>query len=266
MTRRRAAILAGIGAAALALTLGAALVRSGDGGTADAAALADMTSYVAAASSSDDGGQTDLRSQIDDLMTDEDFRNDVRALRDEQQDAVDAWWDEYGEDRDSDAARAALEDLREAQRTEMNALLEKYGVDTTAGEQAREDARQAREKIGELMSDDAFRAGLSALRDTQQDAMGAWRDKYGEDPTSDAAREAMQTLRENAASDVEKLLEQYGIELPDGLGDRFFGGHGGGAMGPGGLMGGGLMGGDGFVPPADGSSPCEQESTTDLSL
>ena len=260
MKRRRVAILAGIGAAAIALTLGVALARGGEGGTADAATVADMTSYVATTSGSDNGSQTDLRSQIGDLMANEDFRNDVRALRDKQQDAMDEWWDEYGEERDSDAAREAREKIQDQQRTEMNALLAKYGVDTTAREQAREGAQQAREKIRTLMRDDVFRADLNTLRDKQQDAMGEWWDKYGDDPTADKSHEAIQTLRENAGSDMRTLLKKYDIDLPDGLGGRFFGGRGGGLMGPGGLKGGG------FMPPADGSSPSGQESTTNLSI
>ena len=261
MKRRSVAILAGIGAAAIALTLGGVLVRGGEGGTADAATVTDMTSYVATTSGSDNGSQTDLRSQIGDLMADGDFRSDVRALRDKQEDAMDEWWDEYGEERDSDTAREAREKIQDQHRAEMNALLAEYGVDTTAREQAREGVQQAREEIRTLMSDDAFRADLDTLRDKKQDAMSEWWDKYGDDPTAEKAREAMKALRENAGSDMKKLLEKYDIDLPDGLGGRFLGGHGGGLMGSG-----ELKGGRGFMPPADGSSPSGQESTTDLSI
>ncbi len=106
-----------------------------------------MTSYVATTSGSGDGSRADLRSQISDLMANDDFRDGVRALRDKQRDAMEEWWDRYGEDRDSEAAHEAKQTLREEQRTEMNELLSKYGVDTTAMEQAREAAQQAREKI-----------------------------------------------------------------------------------------------------------------------
>ncbi len=263
MRIRRVALLAGIGSAAVALTLGVTLAGGGDGATADAAAL---TTYAATTGGSESGDQTDLRSQIGDLMTDQAFRDDVRALRDTQQAAMDEWWDTYADDRDSDAAGEARDKLREEQRTEMNALLAKYGVDTSAMEQTREAAQQAREKIGELMSDDGFRDDVNALRDAQQAAMDAWWDKYGEDPTSSEAREAMQALREDARADMEALLEKYDVDLPGGLGGRLFGGRGGGLMGgglgggdlDGGGHGGGLMGG--------GPDRDTQESAATLSL
>ena len=264
MSRRRVAILAGIGVAAIALTLGAVLTRGTDQGTANAAALADMTSYVATTSGSDDGTRADMRSQISDLMANDDFRDGVRALRDKQRDAMEGWWDRYGEDGDSEAAHEAKQTLREEQRTEMNELLSKYGVDTTAMEQAREAAQQAREKIRELMSDDAFRADLSALQDKQRDAMDAWWEKHGEDRDSDAANEAKRTLRENAVSDVEKLAEKYGVELPDGL--RGFLGKRGGSMGGGGHMGPRGHRGGGFMPPAEGPYPGAEESAANLSI
>lgn len=133
MNRRRVAILAGIGAAAIALTLGAVLTRSTDQGTANAAALDDMTSYVATTSGSDDGTRADMRSQIGDLMANDDFRDDVRALRDRQQDAMDNWWDKYGEDRDSEAAHEAKQTLRDDAVSDVEKLAEKYGVELPDG-------------------------------------------------------------------------------------------------------------------------------------
>ena len=142
MSRRRATILVSVAVAAAALTLGVVLTRSGDAATANAAELTQMTTYVATTSSTGSGDQTDLRAQVRDLMSDQAFRDEVRALRDKQQDAMDAWWNEYADNPGSDAAVAARQALREQQRAEMNALLSKHGVDTTSMEQARNATRQ----------------------------------------------------------------------------------------------------------------------------
>ncbi len=260
MKHRRVITLACIGAAAVAVTIGGVFLLQKGGSTAEAA---ELTSYVTSTSGADGTG---LRQQLGELMKDDAFRADLNAQRDKQQTARDAWWDKYGDDPTSTEARAAQQTLREAQRTEMNALLEKYGVDTSAMEQAREKAEQAREKIRELMSNDAFRADLNSVRDTQQKAMDAWWDKYGDDPTSAKAREAMQTLREDAGSAMKKLAAKYGVELPEGRAG-FFGKRGGGMdggsmdggfksgfndgglMGPGGGFGGGEPSLDGETAP-----------------
>jgi len=231
--RRSVTTLACIGAAAIAVAVGGVFLLQGNENTAQAA---ELTSYVTSTSGADGTG---LREQLGELMANDEFRADLSALRDKHDAAMDAWWDKYGDDPTGDEARAAHETLREQQRTEMNALLEQYGVDTSAMEQAREKAQQAREKIGELMSNDAFRADLNTLRDEQQGAMEAWWDKYGDDPTGDEAREAMQELRENARSAMQDLAAKYGVELPDGRGG-ILGGRGG--MMGGGPMGGGLKG------------------------
>jgi hypothetical protein len=245
MSRRKVTILAGVAVAAAALTLGVVLTRSGDAATANAAELTQMTSYVAATSSAGNGDETNLREQVRDLMNDQGFRDDVRALRDKQQHAMDAWWDKYGDDPENDAAVAARETLREQQRTEMNALLSENGIDTTAMEQARETAQQAREKMKSLMSDDEARAELNALRDKQQKAMDAWQDKYSEDPDSTQAQTALEKLRTSAHSEMQELLKGYGIDLPEG-GGHLFGGRGG-PMGSGLMNGNGLMGGGGHM-------------------
>ena len=172
MKRRSVATTASIGAATVVLALGGAFVLDREGNTADAA---ELVSYVATTSAADGTG---LREQVQELMSDDAFRADLNALRDTQQEASDAWWDKYGEDPESDEAREARQTLREQQRTEMSALLEKYGVDTAAMEQAREDAQQAREQLQDLMANDAFRADLNTLRDTQREAMDAWWEKY----------------------------------------------------------------------------------------
>jgi hypothetical protein len=66
---------------------------------------------------------------IAELMGNEEFREDLWALQDETEQAVQSWWDEYGDDPTSDDARAALETLREEQRAALGALGEKYGVE-----------------------------------------------------------------------------------------------------------------------------------------
>ena len=55
MSKQRLAILAGIGAAAVALTLGVALTRGGGMATADGTKVAGLTSYVASNSGSENG-------------------------------------------------------------------------------------------------------------------------------------------------------------------------------------------------------------------
>jgi len=263
MGRRKTAIIAGAGAAALALTLGVTLARGGDAATADATEVAGLTAYVANNSDGEKGGDG-VRAQIRELMSDEDFRADANGLRDEQQTAMDAWWDKYGDDPDSDAAREGREELREKQRTAMNELLQKYGVDTSAMEEAREAAQAAREKVKELMADDEFRADMNELRDAREAAMDKWWDKYGDDPDSDAAREAREQLREDAQTDMQELLKEYGVELPDGFGGKGLGGGMGGGPtggGHGGPMGGGPEGG-GAQPPSGGSSEDEGGATT----
>lgn len=71
----------------------------------------------------------EVRGALWGLMQNEDFRADLWALQDGARDAMRAWWDEYGDDPTSDAAREALQTLREEQGASMQALLEKYGVD-----------------------------------------------------------------------------------------------------------------------------------------
>jgi methanogenic corrinoid protein MtbC1 len=249
--------LAGVGAATVALGLGGALVLDRQANTADAA---ELVSYAATTAAADSSG---LREQLKELMANDEFRAELNTLRDGQQEAADAWWDKYGEDPDSDEAREARKTLREQQRSQMSTLLEKYGVDTAAMEQAREDAKQAREQLRELLANDEFRAELNTLRDAQQEAMDAWWDKYGEDPDSDEAREARETLREDAASAMQELAAKYGVELPEGQAG-FRGKRGGGFMG-GGMMGpgGGFRGG---MPPADNGTTTDSEETTTAAL
>jgi hypothetical protein len=253
--------IAGIGAATVALGLGGALVLDRQANTADAA---ELVSYAATTAAADNSG---LREQLQELMTNDEFRAELNTLRQGQQEAADAWWEKYGEDPESDEAREARETLREQQRSEMSALLAKYGVDTAAMEQAREDARQAREQLQELMANDEFRAELNTLRDAQQEAMDAWWNEYGDAPESDEAREAREMLREDAATAMQELAAKYGVELPEGRGG-FHSKRGGGFMD--GLMGGGMMGpGGGFrggMPPADNGTTTDSEETPTAAL
>jgi len=127
------------------------------------------------------------------------------------------------------------------------------------------DGTGLREQVQELMTDDAFRADLNALRDTQQEAMDTWWEKYGDDPASDEAREA---LREDAGSAMQALAAEYGVELPEGSGG-FLGKRGGGMGGS--HKGGGMMGpGGGFegggMPPADSGTTPESQETTEAAL
>jgi len=57
---------------------------------------------------------------------------ELEALRAEKREAWQSWFDKWGTDRRSEEARAELEQLRQWYRAEMSALLEKYGVDTSA--------------------------------------------------------------------------------------------------------------------------------------
>jgi hypothetical protein len=55
------------------------------------------------------------------------------ALRADKQVAWQAWSDKYSADRSSDEAQAAKDQLREKYRSDMTALLEKYGIDVPEG-------------------------------------------------------------------------------------------------------------------------------------
>jgi len=73
------------------------------------------------------------REKLQKLMADDDFRADLNDLRDEQQAAMEKWWDEYGDEPRSDAAREAMDTLRDDARADMERLLEKYGVELPEG-------------------------------------------------------------------------------------------------------------------------------------
>jgi hypothetical protein len=62
------------------------------------------------------------------LMQDPQAREEMWALRDEHQEELRAWWDEYGDDPQGSEAQDALEKLREEHRGDMSDLFEKYGL------------------------------------------------------------------------------------------------------------------------------------------
>jgi hypothetical protein len=67
------------------------------------------------------------------LLEDPQAREDLAKLREEHRAEMRAWWDKYGDDSASDAARTALDGLRADHADEMRALLEKYGVEAPDG-------------------------------------------------------------------------------------------------------------------------------------
>lgn len=67
------------------------------------------------------------------VMRDPELREELWALRDRQQHALRAWWEEYGDDPSSAEARRALQKVREEQRAALEELGEKYGVDLGGG-------------------------------------------------------------------------------------------------------------------------------------
>ncbi len=73
------------------------------------------------------------REKLEELMADDGFRNDVNALRDKYEAAMDAWWDKYGDDPRSDAAQEAMTQLRDDARADAEKLLEKYDVEIPHG-------------------------------------------------------------------------------------------------------------------------------------
>lgn len=120
------AVLVGAVTAASVTGVALALDRPGD---ADGRQSLGTTMVAQQRAGTDDSGASDARETFRDLMRNEDFRAELWALQDEALKAVRAWWDKYGDDPASDAAREALQALREEQRDKMEALLEKYGVD-----------------------------------------------------------------------------------------------------------------------------------------
>lgn len=255
MSRRTLALVAGAGVAVVVAVAGIALgmhnSTTSTETTASATSDTTLAAYVATASGSAE--RTGLRAQIRQLMSNDEFRAEAANLRDQHQAATNTWWSKYGDNPRSEEALAAQEKLRDEQQAAMTALLKKYGVDTTAMEQARAAAEEARAKLEALMQDDTFRADLNALRDTHEKAMDAWWDKYGDTPRSDDAIESMQKIRDDMQADMQALLKKYGVDTTaigrgmmglfgsgmgrDGMMYGLDGDFGGGRGGRGGMMG-----------------------------
>ncbi len=58
---------------------------------------------------------------------------EMQALRADQREARQAWFEEWGDERRSDEAQAALQQLRETHWAKMRALLEKYDIEVPEG-------------------------------------------------------------------------------------------------------------------------------------
>ncbi len=264
MTRRTVAVLGGIGVAVAVAAGGLALTHFDNSAVARSSGAPSIAGNTAKTSSDVAEQRAGLGNKIRGLMTNEAFRDDAAALREEYEAAKDAWWDKYGDDPESEAARDALEQLHDDQRAAMTALLEKYGVDASNMEARQQAHDETRDKLQELMATDAFRKQINAVRDKYEKAIDAWWDKYADSPRSDAARDAKEELRDDLQADVEKLLTDNGVELDNlpirGLLGSLIG-HGGMMLGGNGVGGhhGDKMGNGGHD--ADGSSPAANSTS-----
>ena len=256
MTKRTLAIIGGVGAAALIAVAGIAATHGDSPASAATASRTQYAGYEATKSDTRSQGRARVGSEMRQLMSNDDFREAAAKLRDDHQAAMETWWEKYGDDPRSDAARAARESLRDEQRTAMSALLKEYGVDTSARDEARQAANDARDKFKELMSNDAFRDDVNALRDKRQAAMDAWWDKYAKSPRSDAAVAAREKLRDSAQKDLEALLKKHDIDVTAGA----HGMLGGGMMGRGGFGGHGGMHRNGTGGASGTASPAATQS------
>jgi len=226
MKNWRLAIL--VGAATAAATAGVAVAADGSrDGDRDGRTAATMVAHRGRDEAAAGGPGAALRG----LLQDPEFREDLWTLRDRQQQALRAWWDEYGDDPTSDEARDARDELRDAQRSALQDLMEKYGVE-------RPDAAAGGSAAIDLMGDPAFREELWALQDETEAAVEAWWDEHGDDPTSDEARAALQKVREEQRASLDELAQKYGVDL----GGRAL-------LGRGGPLGGDLLGGELFGAP-----------------
>jgi hypothetical protein len=70
------------------------------------------------------GGARGLYSQLTDEQ-----RERVDDLREQHHEDMQDWWEEYGDDPDSDAARDALQELRMQQRQELEDLFDDLGIE-----------------------------------------------------------------------------------------------------------------------------------------
>ncbi len=250
MKRWKVALIGGAALAAIAaaVAVGTAVGAAGTS-TATAAASTVATQSTPAATPS-----TDPRAQMQDLMKNKAFRDELFALRRTQLDALQAWWNTYAADPQSTAAQTAMDQLRQSQQTAMAGLLKKYGVTLPT-------PPAHNQQLEKLKNNAQFRADFAKLREQMRADMQAWFKRYGSDPRSAAAVAAMKTLRTQQQTALKALFTKYGVTLnghlmgPGMMGRGFGGGfrHGfgpgkgfdgplGGGMMDGGPLGGGMMG------------------------
>ncbi len=118
-----------VGAVTAASVTGVALALDRPGDADGWRATGTMMVAQKGSTTTGDDSRDDTRTSLWQLMQDDGFRAELWALQDEAQQAMRSWWDEHADDPTSDAARQALQTLREEHRAKMEALLEKYGVD-----------------------------------------------------------------------------------------------------------------------------------------
>ena len=78
-------------------------------------------------------GAADARGVCGALTDDPEALAELQALRAEKREAWQAWFEQWGDDRRSDEAQAALQELRETYWDKMRALLEKYDIAVPQG-------------------------------------------------------------------------------------------------------------------------------------
>lgn len=76
-----------------------------------------------------DDGPNAMGEAMQGLLQDPESRAALEQLRDEARAAMDDWRDRYGDDPTSDAARKALEKVWKNQRSAMEKLAKKYGLE-----------------------------------------------------------------------------------------------------------------------------------------
>lgn len=241
MTTRKKGVVAGIAAGAIALVAAVSIAAAGaatrsDGSTAARDSESAATTFVVAGKTDDslNGLLAGARQAAVRLLTDEDFRAGLKAVRDEAEADADAWSKKYGDAPQSDAAQAALNDLAKEHRAALRQVLSEHGVDVGGLQQK---AERLSATVQDLMKDDAFRADLWQLRDAWESEMDAWWDQHADDPRTQDARDDMGAIQEEYGEKLGDLLERNGIDVPDGAGallrglTGMAGGAGGGLTG-----------------------------------
>src|ERR1035437_9331800 len=155
-----------IGGAALAAIAAAVAVGTSVSAAGTSAASA-MAGTVAVHSSPAATPSTDPRAQMQDLMKNKAFRDELFSLRRTQLDALQAWWNTYASNPQSTAAQTAMDQLRQSQQTAMADLLKKYGVTLPT-------PPAQNQQLEKLKSNAQFQADLAKLRDQQRTALQAW--------------------------------------------------------------------------------------------